>query len=122
LSDSVAPVTPDEQKLYDGIAFDVDDYRSDVGTTRLINDGDKVKMLMARFRMLYNFSSSSLKKNHDKLECLSSANLSSLVLSLLVRLGAYPKALYSERLGEFKHKVGMVCQPQTLQLIFPFHW
>ncbi|QQP34732.1 Cytosolic non-specific dipeptidase [Caligus rogercresseyi] len=36
LSDSVAPLTPEEKASYEGIDFDVKDYASDVGTKRLI--------------------------------------------------------------------------------------
>ena len=50
LSDSVAPVTSDEMKIYEDINFDVADYKSDVGAARLVNDGDKIKTLMARWR------------------------------------------------------------------------
>ena len=50
LSDSVAPVTADEMKIYEDINFDVADYKSDVGAARLVNDGDKIKTLMARWR------------------------------------------------------------------------
>jgi hypothetical protein len=30
--------------------FDIQDYKKDVGTNKLINEGDKVKTLMARWR------------------------------------------------------------------------
>ena len=50
LSDSVAPVTAEEMKIYEDINFDVADYKSDVGAARLVNDGDKIKTLMARWR------------------------------------------------------------------------
>ena len=50
LSDSVAPVTKDEFKLYEDISFDVADYKSDVGAAKLVDDGDKVKTMMARWR------------------------------------------------------------------------
>jgi hypothetical protein len=46
----VAPVTADELSMYEGIHFDVDDYKKDVGTAKLVDDGDKVKTLMARDR------------------------------------------------------------------------
>ena len=50
LSDSVAPITADEMKIYEDINFDVADYKSDVGAKKLIDDGDKIKTLMARWR------------------------------------------------------------------------
>eukprot|EP00096_Caligus_rogercresseyi_P012498 TRINITY_DN524_c1_g1_i1.p1 TRINITY_DN524_c1_g1~~TRINITY_DN524_c1_g1_i1.p1 ORF type:complete len:474 (-),score=170.24 TRINITY_DN524_c1_g1_i1:147-1568(-) len=50
LSDSVAPLTPEEKASYEGIDFDVKDYASDVGTKRLITGEDKRKALMARWR------------------------------------------------------------------------
>jgi hypothetical protein len=50
LSESIAPVAPGEVAMYEGINFDIEDYKKDVGTAKLINDGDKVKLLMARWR------------------------------------------------------------------------
>jgi hypothetical protein len=32
------------------IQFDVDDFKKDIGTKKLVNDGDKAKTLMARWR------------------------------------------------------------------------
>jgi hypothetical protein len=48
LSDPVAKVTKEELASYDNIDFDVVDYKKDVGTNKLVNDGDKTKTLMAR--------------------------------------------------------------------------
>merc|ERR1712226_754266 len=50
LSDLVAPVTPEELKIYEAIDFDVEDLRKDLGATKLINGTDKAKTLMARWR------------------------------------------------------------------------
>ena len=50
LSETVAPIAPGEVAMYEGINFDIEDYKKDVGTAKLINDGDKVKTLMARWR------------------------------------------------------------------------
>lgn len=50
LMDNVAPVTDDELKIYDKITFDVADYKKDVGTKKLMYEGDKNKTLMSRWR------------------------------------------------------------------------
>merc|ERR1712183_595534 len=46
----VVPVTAEEEALYKDIDFDVEDYRKDLGHERLVNDKDKMKTLMARWR------------------------------------------------------------------------
>lgn len=48
--DSVAPVTEEELKIYEKISFDVHDYKKDVGTNKLVFEGDKSKTLMSRWR------------------------------------------------------------------------
>lgn len=48
--DSVAPITDEELKMYEGISFDVDDFKGDVGSAKLVHEGDKAKTLMARWR------------------------------------------------------------------------
>ncbi|KAK4293415.1 hypothetical protein Pmani_033893 [Petrolisthes manimaculis] len=50
LMDQVAEVTTEEEKLYKDIDFDVEDYRQDLGHSRLVHDNDKMKTLMARWR------------------------------------------------------------------------
>ena len=50
LMDDVKPVTPEETDSYKTIDFDVHDFKNDLQTAKLINDGDKVKTLMARWR------------------------------------------------------------------------
>ena len=40
--DEVVPVTAEEEKLYESIDFDVEDYRNDVGTAKLVHNKDKV--------------------------------------------------------------------------------
>jgi nonspecific dipeptidase len=47
--DSVAPVTPEEEKLYGPIDFDMGDYRQDIGHERLIHD-QKAHVLQHRWR------------------------------------------------------------------------
>lgn len=46
--DSVAPMTNEEEKIYQAIDFDCHEFRSDVGTSRLIHD-DKVNTLTHRW-------------------------------------------------------------------------
>lgn len=46
----VAPETEKERKMYEAITFDVDQYRSDVGCTKLMYNEDKVQLLMHRWR------------------------------------------------------------------------
>ena len=48
--DDVKPVTPEEIATYENIDFDVNDFKNDMKATKLINDGDKIKTLMARWR------------------------------------------------------------------------
>ncbi|XP_050718402.1 cytosolic non-specific dipeptidase-like isoform X2 [Eriocheir sinensis] len=50
IMDDVAELTPEEEKLYADIDFDVEEYRKDIGHNELIHHGDKVKTLMARWR------------------------------------------------------------------------
>jgi len=50
IMDQVRKVTIEEEKLYEKIDFDVEDYKSDLGACKLINDGDKMRTLMARWR------------------------------------------------------------------------
>ncbi len=50
IEDSVAPVTEQELASYKQIDWDVEDFRKDVGTPKLIHGADKVKTLMARWR------------------------------------------------------------------------
>lgn len=49
LNDAVAKLTPEEEKLYDPIDFDMEDYRKDVGHKRLIHD-QKAHVLQHRWR------------------------------------------------------------------------
>jgi len=49
LYDSVAKVTPEEEKLYDNIEFDMEDYRNDMKHERLIHP-TKQEVLMHRWR------------------------------------------------------------------------
>lgn len=48
LYNEVAPLTEKEKSLYSKITFDVDDYRQDVGCTRLLHKEDKEALLMHR--------------------------------------------------------------------------
>lgn len=50
IMDPVAKVTDEELASYDNIDFDVEDYKNDLQTAKLVNDKDKVKTLMARWR------------------------------------------------------------------------
>ena len=50
LMDDVKPVTPEETATYENIDFDVHDFKNDMKAPKLINDGDKIKTLMARWR------------------------------------------------------------------------
>ena len=45
-----AKVTDEELASYENIDFDVEDYKNDLKTAKLVNDKDKVKTLMARWR------------------------------------------------------------------------
>lgn len=49
INDSVAPLTTEEQKLYEPIDFDTNEYKDDIGAERLIHD-KKEHVLMARWR------------------------------------------------------------------------
>lgn len=46
----MAPVTKEEMTMYENINFDVEDYKQDIGASKLIYEGDKIKTLMARWR------------------------------------------------------------------------
>lgn len=46
----VAPLLVNEQKLYENISFDIDEFRNDVGTDRLAQGEQKVPLLMANWR------------------------------------------------------------------------
>lgn len=50
IQDDVAPLRPDEEETYKSISFDVEDYRKDIGTTKLRHNGDKTQILMHRWR------------------------------------------------------------------------
>jgi nonspecific dipeptidase len=50
LMDTVAPVTDEELATYENIDFDVEEYRKDIGATKLIHGTDQAKTLMARWR------------------------------------------------------------------------
>ena len=49
LMDPVAKVTDEELASYDDIDFDVDDYKNDLKTAKLVNDKDKVNKKCAGF-------------------------------------------------------------------------
>lgn len=49
LDELVAELTPEERKLYDPIAFDLEDYRTDIGASKLIHS-KKADALMSRWR------------------------------------------------------------------------
>lgn len=46
----VAPTLPGEKDLYTQIDFNVDEYRSNVGTKKLLHEEEKVMLLMHRWR------------------------------------------------------------------------
>lgn len=46
----VAPLMPSEKEIYDKITFDVDAYRADMGTTKLLHNEEKTALLMHRWR------------------------------------------------------------------------
>ena len=48
--DAVEPVTEEELNLYKDIAFDPNEFRKDIGVSKLLYDQDKVKTLMGRWR------------------------------------------------------------------------
>lgn len=50
LSDEVAPLTQEEEKLYGKIFFDVAEYKSDIGSNLLLHNENKEKILMHRWR------------------------------------------------------------------------
>lgn len=53
IMDDVAPITPDEEALYSGIDFDVNEFKKECGVATVSNallHEDKMKLLMARWR------------------------------------------------------------------------
>lgn len=46
----VAPLKPEEAALYDKIEFDVNSYRKDIGTKKLLHNEEKNQLLMHRWR------------------------------------------------------------------------
>lgn len=50
LSKDVAVLTPEEQKLYEKIYFNVGEYKADIGSKRLLHNENKEKILMHRWR------------------------------------------------------------------------
>lgn len=40
--DDVAPITPEEQKLYEKIDFDLNEYQKTIGCEKLVHHGKKV--------------------------------------------------------------------------------
>ncbi|KAL7635432.1 UNVERIFIED_CONTAM: hypothetical protein RMT77_014501 [Armadillidium vulgare] len=50
IMDDVVKVTSEEEKLYEKIDFDVEEYRKDIGAPKLVHENDKTKTLMARWR------------------------------------------------------------------------
>lgn len=50
IMDDVAPVTPDEEKLYNEIEFDLDAYQKSIGCAKLVHAGKKTECLQARWR------------------------------------------------------------------------
>lgn len=50
IHDQVAPLSSDEQAIYDAISFDVPEYRKDIGCNKLNHKEDKTQLLMHRWR------------------------------------------------------------------------
>ncbi|KAJ9592724.1 hypothetical protein L9F63_015604 [Diploptera punctata] len=50
LNDEVAPLTEKETALYKNIEFDVPEYKSNIGTQKLMHNENKVKLLQHRWR------------------------------------------------------------------------
>ncbi|XP_022649269.1 cytosolic non-specific dipeptidase-like [Varroa jacobsoni] len=48
--DDVAPITPEEQKLYEKIDFDLNEYQKTIGCEKLVHHGKKDECLQARWR------------------------------------------------------------------------
>jgi len=44
IMEGVPPVTPEEKEIYKNIDFDVNEYRSDIGCTKLLHNEDKVRV------------------------------------------------------------------------------
>lgn len=53
LYNEVAALTDKEKLLYGKIDFNVDEYRSDVGCSRLMHNEKKEELLMHRYILLY---------------------------------------------------------------------
>lgn len=50
INNEVAPLTEAEKELYKKIEFDVESYRKDINAKQLLHKGDKVELLMHRWR------------------------------------------------------------------------
>lgn len=48
VNELVKPMTEEEDKLYDNIDFDTDEYASDIGCERLLHDGENVDKLTVK--------------------------------------------------------------------------
>ncbi|XP_061386537.1 cytosolic non-specific dipeptidase-like [Musca vetustissima] len=46
----IAPLLHNENEIYQNIDYEIEDYKKDVGTTRLPHNEDKTRLLMARWR------------------------------------------------------------------------
>ena len=53
VNELVAPLTEEEDKLYDSIDFDPKDYAKDIGTTKLLHDGPNAKKDTLQHRWRY---------------------------------------------------------------------
>ena len=53
VNELVAPITEEEDRLYDDIDFNHEDYAMDVGTDRLLHHGENVKKLSLQHRWRY---------------------------------------------------------------------
>lgn len=61
--DEVAKVTPEEEKRYTDIDFDVEEYRADLSISKLIHNKDKVSGLYPQ--VLYNEKIQFLLQNYE---------------------------------------------------------
>jgi len=50
IADDVKEIAPEEQKLYDEIEFDLEEYRSSIGCEKLVHENDKASCLQSRWR------------------------------------------------------------------------
>jgi len=50
IMNDVKKLAPEEQKLYDDIEFDLEEYRSAIGCQKLVHEGDKSSVLQSRWR------------------------------------------------------------------------